>query len=310
MRVLVTGAAGFIGSHLCEALLAEGHGVIGLDAFVGFYPRAVKERNIAAFRGHPDFRFAELDLRRDGLSAAVADADAVVHAAAQAGLRQSWSDFESYLGCNVTGTQRLLEACRGLPIRRFLQVSTSSVYGEDAVGDEEMPLRPVSPYGITKLAAEHLAIAYAREFSLPVAVLRYFSIYGPRQRPDMAYSIFIERLLEGAPVTVFGDGEQSRSNTYIDDCVRGTLQALEGARTGEEYNIGGGETITVNAAITLIAAELGRTPKIQHEPAPPGDQRHTRADTAKAKRAFGYAPAVTPAEGLRRQIAWQRALRG
>ena len=308
MRVLVTGAAGFIGSHLCERLVVDGHEVLGLDAFIPYYPRADKERNLARLRDERAFRFVEADLREADLTPLVADADAVIHAAAVPG--NLWDRFDSYVACNVTGAHRLLEALRdvGEPERRRLvHVSTSSVYGVEALGDEEAPLRPVSPYGITKLAGEQLARAYGATYGLPVVVLRYFSIYGPRQRPDMAYHRFIDALLHDRPITVHGDGEQTRGNTYVTDCVAGTLLALERGRAGEVYNLGGGVALSMNRVLALLEEYTGRRAERRRAPAPPGDQRHTLADITKARAQLGYEPRVAPEEGLRAQVEWQRA---
>jgi UDP-glucuronate 4-epimerase len=305
MRIVVTGAAGFIGSHVVEALLSGGHDVVGVDAFVDYYPRAIKEENLRAFGEHPRFSFSELDLRSDPLDAVLEGAEAVVNQAAMAGLMRSWSDLDLYVGCNILGLERLVAACDRAGIRRFVHASTSSVYGAEAVGDESMPTSPVSPYGVTKLAAEHLLRAHLAARGLPVVILRYFSIYGPRQRPDMAYHIFIEALLAGRPITVYGDGLQSRSNTYIDDCVSGTLAALERGEVGETYNIGGGQEITVRDAIDIISDATGVIPDVRHEPARPGDQRRTVADIGKARAMLGYEPAVAPNDGLRRQVRWQ-----
>jgi nucleoside-diphosphate-sugar epimerase len=305
MRVLVTGAAGFVGSHVCEQLLAEGHRVVGIDAFIDYYPRQAKERNLSTLREHPAFTFHEIDLRDADLAPALEGSDAVIHEAAMPGLPRSWSDFDAYMTCNLLATQRLIEAALRAGIKKLVHVSTSSVYGGEAVGDESLPTRPVSPYGVTKLAAEHLVLAYFRSHGLPATILRYFSIYGPRQRPDMAYNLFIRRMLAGVPITVFGDGTQSRSNTYVADCVRGTILALHDAEIGEIYNIGGGTVITLNEAIAVIADALGVTPRIEYGPTRLGDQRHTAADSSKARAAFGFEPSVTPDEGLRAQVAWQ-----
>ena len=305
MHILVTGAAGFVGSHVCDHLLAAGHEVTGIDAFIDYYGRERKEQNLESARAHDGFSFHELDLRTAALEDCLDGVDAVIHQAAMPGLPRSWLDMEAYTSCNLVATQRVLEACRATAVSRVLHVSTSSVYGKNAVGDETLPTQPVSPYGVTKLAAEHLVLAYAATFGLDVSILRYFSIYGPRQRPDMAYHLFIEALLDGRSITVFGDGSQSRSNTFVTDCARGTLQALEGARSGEIYNIGGGEIITLRSAITTIAELIGIEPDIRYESVRPGDQLHTAAAIDKARLAFGYGPTIAAADGLRQQVEWQ-----
>lgn len=307
MRVLVTGVAGFVGSHLAERLIAEGHEVVGLDAFTPYYAREIKENNLRDLRQLSGFTFFETDLRSGALDAVLDGVDAVVNEAAMPGLPRSWTQFEEYNGCNLLAVQRLIEACRSAGVRRFVQVSTSSVYGQDAVGDERRPTRPVSPYGVTKLAAEQLIQAYVSEFGFPATILRYFSIYGPRQRPDMAYNVFIRLLAEGKPITIYGDGSQSRSNTYVSDAVRGTIQALHEAQIGEVYNIGGGQVVTLLEAIQIIAEALGVIPELVFQDRRAGDQLHTEADYSKASAAFGYAPVVSPEEGLAAQVAWQRA---
>lgn len=304
MRVLVTGAGGFIGSHLCEALLDEGHEVVGLEGFIDSYPRPLKEANLAPLALRSGFTLVQADLRTDPLREHLEGVEVVVNEAAMAGLPRSWTELDLYAGCNLLGLERLVDASREAGVGKFVQVSTSSVYGRKAVGDETRPTRPVSPYGVTKLAAEHLLLAHVRVHDFPATILRYFSIYGPRQRPDMAYRIFTQAMIDGRPITMYGDGRQSRSNTYVSDCVRGTIQAIDGAAIGEIYNIGGGRTITLRKAIDRIAATLGVTPVITHAPVRPGDQRHTAADTAKARETFGYRPEVLPKEGLRRQVAW------
>jgi nucleoside-diphosphate-sugar epimerase len=310
VRIVVTGAAGFIGSTLAEALVAAGHEVVGLDAFIDYYPRPMKEANLAGLAEAPGFRFEELDLRTADLDAWLDGADAVIHEAAMAGLMRSWTDLELYASCNILATNRLIEAAVRRGVRRFVLASTSSVYGTEAVGDEDTRLEPSSPYGITKLAAEKLVLAHVASSGLPGTIVRYFSIYGPRQRPDMAYHRFIEAMLDGRSITVFGDGEQTRSNTYIDDAVAGTMLALERGAVGGIYNLGGGKTVSLNEAIALIAGHLGVEPRIEREPARPGDQRHTSADIGRARTALGYAPTVEPAEGLGRQVAWHVARRG
>ena len=304
MRVLVTGAAGFIGSHLSEALLDAGHEVVGIDGFVPSYPRSDKEANLGGLLGRAGFTFRAADLRTDPLDEHLEGVDAVINEAAMAGLIRSWGEFDLYVGCNLVGLQRLLDAAVRARVRRFVQASTSSVYGLEAVGDERRPLRPVSPYGVSKLAAEHLIAAYVDEFDLPAVILRYFSIFGPRQRPDMAYHRFIEAMLDGRPITVNGDGEQTRSNTYVADCVRGTLLALERAPVAEVFNIGGGQIISLNEAIATIAEALETTPRVERAPRARGDQRHTAADISRAAAAFDYRPATPVREGLRRQVEW------
>ena len=310
MKCLVTGVAGFIGSHVCEHLLEAGHSVVGVDAFIPYYPRPLKEDTLRAARGHERFTFHELDLRRDDLGPALDDVEAVFHLAAMAGLARSWTDFDLYQSCNLTATQRLLEAARGRPgLRRFVYASTSSVYGRFSSGDETLPTRPISPYGVTKLAAEQLCRAYAEEHGLPVVALRYFSVYGPRQRPDMGYARFLDAIAAGAPVVVYGDGLQVRGNTYVEDCVAATAAALA-APCGEVYNVGGGEAANVWDVLHKLEALLGRKAVVRREPARPGDQRYTLADTGKLQRHVGWSPRVGLDEGLARQAAWQRQAAG
>ncbi|HEU4673210.1 MAG TPA: NAD-dependent epimerase/dehydratase family protein [Candidatus Limnocylindrales bacterium] len=308
-RVAVTGAAGFVGSHVAEALVARGDEVVGIDAFIDYYPRPTKEGNLSGLLDSDRFRFVEADLRTAALEPILDGLDAIVHEAAMPGLPRSWSDFDLYVSCNLVAVERLLAAARAVGVRRILHVSTSSVYGLEAVGDETMPTRPVSPYGVTKLAAEHLVLANVDTFGLDAVITRYFSIYGPRQRPDMAYHRFTESLLDDEPITVFGDGLQTRSNTYVEDAVAGTLAALDRGRAGEIYNIGGGEVISVLDAIGILARALGREPRVEHGPPRPGDQRHTAADTTKAREQLGYRPTVGPNDGLVRQATWQRQRR-
>jgi nucleoside-diphosphate-sugar epimerase len=306
MNCVVTGAAGFIGSHLCERLLAEGHRVVGIDAFIPYYPRPIKEANLAGLRSRSGFVFHELDLRSPSLADVLADAEAVFHLAAMPGLARSWTDFDLYQGCNLTATQRLLQACLGSDtLQKFIYASTSSVYGRYGSGDEMLPTRPISPYGVTKLAAENLCRAQADEHGLPLVVLRYFSVYGPRQRPEMGYYRFIDALLCRQPITVYGDGLQVRSNTYVEDCVEATLAALT-APVGEVYNVGGGETADVWEILERLEAIVGHKPIIRREPARPGDQRFTGADTTRIRRHLAWQPHVGLDDGLARQVAWQR----
>ena len=306
MRCLVTGAAGFIGSHLAERLVRDGHTVWGLDCFIPYYPREVKERNLAWLRNQPTFHFTDLDLRSADLRGLPDGIEVIFHLAAMPGLSASWTQFDLYMTCNLLATQRLLETARGsADLRAFIHASTSSVYGREAVGDESAKLKPVSPYGVTKLAAERLALAYHEVYGLPTIVLRYFSVYGPRQRPDMGMHIFIERILRGEPIVVFGDGEQTRGNTYVADCVTATLLAAERGQPGVEYNVGGGEARSVNWVIRTIAELAGRPAQVEYGPPRPGDQAHTLADISRARRALRFEPTTPLRQGLAEQVAWQ-----
>ena len=306
MKCLVTGAAGFIGSHLCERLLQGGHTVVGVDAFIPYYPRALKEANLLGARGQRNFTHHTLDLRFDPLGPILEGVDAVFHLAAMAGLTKSWTEFDLYASCNLTATQRLLEVLRGLPgLKRFIYGSTSSVYGRFGSGDETLPTRPISPYGVTKLAAENLCRAFQEEAGLPLVVLRYFSVYGPRQRPDMGYQRFIQALSQGTPIVVYGDGLQVRGNTFIEDCVEATLAALS-APVGETYNVGGGEAVTVWDVVGKLEKIIGRRALVKREPARPGDQRYTFADTTKLARHLAWRPRTALDDGLARQVAWQQ----
>ncbi len=311
MKCLVTGAAGFIGSHLCEKLLEQGHEVTGLDAFIPYYAQALKEKNLIAAQAHPKYRFERRDLRQDDCTDLLRNVDVVFHLAAMPGLVRSWSDFDLYTTCNVQATQRLLEAVRQAApkLGRFIYISTSSVYGRFASGDESLPLKPISPYGVTKLAAEQLCRAFEESFGLPLVVLRYFSVYGPRQRPDMGYNIFIRALLKGETITVNGDGQQVRGNTYISDCVDVTIRAAE-ARVGETYNVGGGETASVWEILHKLEQIAGVKASTRPEAARPGDQRYTFADTTRLRRHLNWEPRVGLDEGLARQVEWQKSLLG
>lgn len=307
---LVTGAAGFVGSHLSERLTSEGHTVRGIDAFIPYYPRSIKEDNLATVRARENFQFHEVDLRTADLNPIFEGVDIVFHLAAQAGLRRSWSEFDSYMTCNIQATQRLLEAAVANKIDHLINISTSSVYGRFATGNEESPLEPVSPYGITKLAAEMLCRAYEQNHGLPVTVCRLFSVYGPRQRPDMGYNIFIDAILNEKQITIDGDGTDSRSNTFVLDCVQGLVLAFEQPEKskGETFNIGGGDEVNVLQVLEMLEELSGKKAITTHGPRRAGDQRRTVADTNKARELLGYDPQTTVLEGLRAQLAWQRSL--
>jgi nucleoside-diphosphate-sugar epimerase len=300
MRVIVTGAAGFIGSHLAEALLAAGHEVVGVDAFTDYYDPALKEENAREL----DVR--RLDLAHDPLE--VGGFDAVLHLAGQPGVRSFGDVFGTYLERNVLASQRVFEAAAAAGAR-VVFASSSSIYGEAEryPTAEDVAPRPLSPYGITKLSCEHLARAYRRSFGLDVVVLRYFNAYGPRQRPDMAFPRIVAALAEGRPFTLYGDGLQSRSFTYVGDVVAATALALEHAAPGTTYNVGGGEEATMNETIAALEAIAGRSLEVVHEDGVPGDQRRTKADTTRIRADLGWEPTTSLADGLRAQWAWAAA---
>lgn len=307
-RALVTGVAGFIGSHLAEALVARGHEVVGVDVLTDYYDPQLKEANLAGLRSEPRFRFVRADLNEVNLDEIAGGVNVVFHQAAQPGVRASWGrEFTTYTRQNVDATQRLLEFFRTRPLRRFVYASSSSVYGEttELPMREDAPTRPHSPYGVTKLAGEHLARLYHRNFGMPTVSLRYFTVYGPRQRPDMAFRRFIGALLAGRPIVVYGDGRQTRDFTFIDDAVAANLAAAERGAPGAVLNIGGGSRVTLREALDLLLGLVGKG-EVRYEAAQHGDVSHTWADTSRAKAELGFAPAVRLADGLERQVAWQR----
>jgi nucleoside-diphosphate-sugar epimerase len=308
MTCLVTGAAGFIGSHLCERLIRDGHRVRGVDAFITYYPRAIKEQNLTWLRSQSSFELSTLDLRTAALDEVCDGVDAVFHLAAMPGLPLSWTDFDLYQSCNLTGTHRLLETVLRQPkVPKFIYASTSSAYGRNATGDESQSCKPISPYGVTKLAAENLGRAYADERGLPFVALRYFSVYGPRQRPDMAYHRFIEAMLAGSPIRVFGDGHQLRGNTYVGDCVAATVLALH-APNGSVFNVGGGESVSVRDVIEKLETLSGRRAIVEYCAPRPGDQHSTLANTASIERALGWRSTIGIDDGLARQVEWHRSV--
>jgi UDP-glucose 4-epimerase len=311
VKALITGAAGFIGSHLAERLLDAGHDVVGIDCFLDYYPRAVKERNLERARTSARYTFREGSLIDADLASLLDGVDWVFHQAAQAGVRASWgSDFRVYSDNNVYATQRLLEACRGRSLRRFVYASSSSVYGDtdDLPMRESGMTRPVSPYGVTKLAGEHLTWLYWKNYGIPTVSLRYFTVYGPRQRPDMAFHRFIRSVLRDEEITLFGDGSQSRDFTFVGDIVEANVAAAEKDVAGRVFNIGGGSRSTVNDVIEEIGRLTGRSPRVNRQEIQKGDVRHTAADTSAARGALGFEPRVPLREGLRREVEWLREL--
>ena len=311
-RAVVTGAAGFIGSHLCDRLLALGHKVVGVDSFRDYYGRALKEQNLEALRAHPDFTFEELDLVDADLRRVLRGANVVYHLAGQPGVRPSWGEqFDSYLRDNVLATQRLLESLKEIPVDRLVFAGSSSVYGDaEMFPTKESALpRPVSPYGVTKLAAEHLTLLYTKNFGLPVVSVRYFTVYGPRQRPDMAFSRFMQALVDGEPIEVFGDGEQTREFTYVSDAVEGTIKASTADVVGQVVNLGGGSRVTINRVLATLEDISRAKARRKTLPAAPGDPRHTGASINLARERLGWEPRVSLREGLTKQWEWFQASR-
>lgn len=311
MRALVTGAAGFIGSTLCERLLADGWTVRGVDAFTDYYDPAVKEANLTGSLAHAAFELERADLRNASLAPLIAGADVVFHLAAQPGVRTSWADgFAVYDDHNIRATQRLLEAVRQQPGTRLVFASSSSVYGNpDRVPTEETDAtRPFSPYGVTKLAGEHLCRAYADNFGVSVAVLRYFTVYGPRQRPDMAIHRLIESARRGTPFTLFGDGSQIRDFTFVDDVVAANIAAAVAPTVdGGPINVAGGSSTRLIELVAAVGDAVGSEVPVDWKAAQPGDVGRTGGAVVRAAAAIGWAPHVSLAEGVARQVAWHRA---
>jgi UDP-glucose 4-epimerase len=307
MKALVTGAAGFIGSHLTAALLDRGAEVIGVDCFTDYYARATKEKNLEENTLREKFRFVENSIADADLPAILDGVTHVFHLAAQAGVRKSWGkDFRTYTVNNIEATQILLEACVGRPIDRFVYSSSSSVYG-DAVTipmrEDALP-QPLSPYGVTKLAAEHLCMLYHANHGVRACALRYFTVYGPRQRPDMAFHRFIKAALREEPIALYGDGGQTRDFTFVADAVAANIAAAERGVPGRAYNIGGGSRVSMNDVLTIIERVAGHPLKVNREAAQKGDMRDTYADTTRAREDFGFRPTVSLEEGIQAEYRW------
>lgn len=312
MRALVTGAAGFVGSHLSDALLARGDDVVGIDAFTAYYERDAKDANIAAARTNPRFRLVEDDLLTADLAALLEGVDVVFHQAAQPGVRLSWSKgFDEYVARNVLATQRLLDALvEARPTARLVYASSSSVYGNQPrypTTEHDVP-RPFSPYGVTKLAAEHLCSLFAENWGLATVSLRYFTVFGPRQRPDMSIHRLCEAARSGSPFPRYGDGTQIREFTYIDDIVAGNLAAADAdVAPGTFVNLAGGGEITLNDLIALVGDVAGREVVVDDQPAMPGDSFRNGGAIDLATKLLGWAPTVSLEDGLRAQYAWHAA---
>ena len=307
---MVTGAAGFIGSHLTEALLQKGHHVIAIDGF--FSDLYSEERKRVNWNKLVDYgnllTRLELDLRYELDFRQFIGCDCIFHLAAMPGLSLSWTNPRLYIDCNITATSNLLEASKKAGIKKLIYVSTSSVYGANALGDESSQTNPISPYGVTKLAAENFLKAFANSFDMDFLIFRLFSVYGPRQRDDMAFQIFIKKLLNNEPIEIFGNGSQSRANTYVQDIVDGLLLSLDYKKSGEVFNLSGGEQNTILKAVSIISKILEVQPKLIFNPSRLGDQFETRNVAQKASNLLGFAPKTTLQEGLRNQIDWNLSL--
>jgi UDP-glucose 4-epimerase len=307
VNALVTGAAGFIGSHLSASLLDTGTSVVGLDCFTDYYARSIKERNLAENARRDGFRFVEARIQDADLPALLDGVTHVFHLAAQAGVRKSWGkDFRTYTENNVEATQVLLEACKGRPLSKFVYASSSSIYGDNAsipMKEDARP-QPVSPYGVTKCSAEQLCYLYHVNHHLPAVSMRYFTVYGPRQRPDMAFHRFISAALKDEPIALYGDGEQTRDFTFVTDAVAGTIAAGARGVAGRAYNIGGGSRVSMNGVIEILERVMGRRLKVRREAPQKGDMRDTYADTSLARRDLGFEPRVALEEGIQAEYRW------
>ena len=307
MKALVTGAAGFIGSHLSSTLLDRGATVVGLDCFTDYYARSIKEQNLAENTSREGFRFVEGAIADADLPTLLEGVTHVFHLAAQAGVRKSWgTDFKIYSVNNVDATQILLEACVGRPIERVVYASSSSVYGDAAAIPmrEDARPQPLSPYGVTKLAAEHLCMLYHANHGVRTCAMRYFTVYGPRQRPDMAFHRFIKAALRDEPISLYGDGGQTRDFTFVADAVAATIAAAERGVPGRAYNIGGGSRVSMNDVLHIIERIAGHPLRITREATQKGDMRDTYADTTQARQDLGFVPRVSLEEGIQAEYRW------
>lgn len=310
MRCLVTGCAGFIGSHLSEKLVTSGFEVVGIDSFTDYYDQKIKEANVEGLVKSPNFTLVREDLLGVDLDKLLEGVAYIFHHAAQPGVMASWgARFEAYINNNILATQRLLEATKKVSLKSFIFASSSSVYGDcELPMKEDRLLSPVSPYGVSKLACESLCYSYWKNFEIPVVSLRYFTVYGPRQRPDMAFHKFIRAMLRGDEITIYGDGNQTRDFTYIEDAVKANFLVMEKDCSGEVFNIGGGTHTKVNEVTGLLEKLIGKKARIKHINPQKGDMRDTLADISKAKRLLNYDSRFDLTEGLKREIEWLKKI--
>ncbi|HZX10806.1 MAG TPA: NAD-dependent epimerase/dehydratase family protein [Acidobacteriota bacterium] len=307
MKCLVTGAAGFIGSHLCERLIDLNFCVTGIDSFTDFYSRELKKRNLASLLKKKRFEFIEQDINHIDLETLIKKSDCIFHLAAQAGVRASWGDnFSTYTKNNIESTQNILETCKKHQVKKIIYASSSSVYGNspDLPMKETSRLFPYSPYGVTKLAAENLCSLYHQNYGLPVVSLRYFTVYGPRQRPDMAFHKFLKAIGENKPIEIYGTGKQTRDFTYIDDIVKANISAAKKGRDGEIYNLGGGIQHKLSDIFPILQQICGKKVKIKKVDNQKGDVKHTYADISKAKKDLLYNPKIKLQQGLNQEWSW------
>jgi UDP-glucose 4-epimerase len=310
-KVLVTGAAGFIGSHVCERLLNAGYRVAGIDSFTDYYDVRLKQDNLSRCSKHDNFYFIAGSVNDVGLDDLLSGVDYVFHQAAQPGVRASWgSRFEEYIDSNIRATQRLCETAKDKDLKRFIYAGSSSVYGETTKlpMNENHPTRPVSPYGLTKLDAENLCLMYRANYGLPAVCLRYFTVFGPRQRPDMALHRFLKGALTGTPVEVYGNGSQTRDFTYVADIVTANVLAMDYDGGEAVFNIGGGSRVTINHLLDLVATYSVGDFDVRYKDKERGDVAHTFADTALARAELGYSPKTSLEEGIEREVDWLRSV--